>query len=72
MVQLRAYPLKTLAALRGFLAREITQSVVLRLCVAALFVVEGWRYDQPETQKEESCNTYPCGPGGTIRTTWCV
>lgn len=40
------YPLKTLPALRGFLAREIAQPIVLCLGVAALVVVEGWRDDQ--------------------------
>lgn len=39
------YPLKTLTALRGFLAREIAQPIVFRLRVAALLVVEGWRDD---------------------------
>lgn len=42
MVQLRTYPLETLPALVGFLARETAQTVVFRLRVAALLVVEGW------------------------------
>jgi hypothetical protein len=35
------YPLETGTALRGFLAGQIAESVVLSLGVAALVVVEG-------------------------------
>jgi hypothetical protein len=37
-----AYPRETLSALRGFLAREIAESIVLGFGVAAVVVVEGW------------------------------
>lgn len=65
------YPLETLAPLRGFLAREIAQAIVLGLGVAALVVVEGWE-SQHDTYFgiRAKSRTYPWGPSGTLRATW--